>query len=262
MALPLNSSAALRGCYLSILPQGQSRVGADPHPPLIVLRERANGVGGQTVRHGKSCKVSRLPANQAFADAADPQRPVAVAKQGAYRPAGQSLRHAERHEPHAIKARHTVIRSHPQVTIAGLRQRPDAILRQTLLAPPGLEGKKRLSLPQPRILYCRFIAVHGRQIAKRGRDGHVTENPAVATAAVTQMNFVEGGVGLEAGNQIFRLRRFRRARSEIRIQPHGHEIIVTGHVLHLEDNGTFNPPMRILVNDRSSRRGRLRSGRM
>ncbi len=90
----------------------------------------------------------------------------------------------------------------------------------------GGQREKPPSLPE----------THHHEIIERSRNGHVTEDPAVpvmliiivGARVVTQPDLIERGVRPELGRDIFGLIFLGRPATEIRVQPHGHQIVPSG----------------------------------
>src|ERR1019366_8472763 len=123
---------------MSVFPNRQTRFGADPQSPITILRECRDRIRRQPVANGVSREPAGVVTGQAGPNRSNPQRAPAVAKQFAYRPARQAVTHSEWHKPHAIETRQSVVIADPDVAVAGLRQRANGILRQSLLALPDL----------------------------------------------------------------------------------------------------------------------------
>src|SRR5882724_2267368 len=75
------------------------------------------------------------------------------------------------------------------------------------------------------------------EVAERVRNGHVAEDPAVATALVTKTDLVKGCVRLELCGEKFGLVFDRGAVREVWAQPHSDQIVTARDILNFENDG-------------------------
>ena len=231
-----------------LLPHRQTGFRAHPKPPLPVLHQRVDGIRRESVLRGEGGEAPVLQADQPPAHAADPQRALAVPQQGLHPPGLKTLQQTERHKTRAVEAAHPGVAPHPNITILGLGQRAQETLRQPLLARPFLEREGRLAAPDGQAGFARFDAAFVKhKVAERGRDGHFAKRPPIPASAVAQADLIEGGVGGKLRRQAGPLARLGRARSQVRVQPHGHLVLAALDVLHFKNNRPLNALARQLV---------------
>ena len=74
---------------------------------------------------------------------------------------------------------------------------------------------------------------------------------------MAQSDLIEGGLRPELRGDVLGLVFVRCAAPEVRVQPHGHEVVSAGNVLNLEDDGPLDAVAHHLIRPEQAQIGRF-----